>query len=67
MEDKIQTLTDNNLSLEEFRAERAKMAAAHGRTLEEEMDELEKLAHSKGYADCFRELYGIPVTPKSSA
>lgn len=56
-------MKEKKLTLEELRAERAKMAAAHGHTLEEEMDDMEQLTRCKGYADCFRMLYGIPVNP----
>lgn len=56
-------MEEKNLTLEEFRTELVKMASAHGRTLKEEMDEIESVTHSKAYADAMRELYGVPVTP----
>jgi hypothetical protein len=56
-------MEEKKLTLEEFRAQRAEEAAAHGHTLEEEMDDLERLTRSKEYADAMRELYGISVTP----
>lgn len=51
------------MTVEELRASERARAEAKGTTLEAEMDELECLTHSKGYADCFRLLYGISTRP----
>lgn len=50
-------------TVDELRAERRAEALSRGTTLEAEMDELERLTHSKQYADCFRLLYGISIRP----
>lgn len=60
-------MKEKKLTLEKFRVERTEEAASRGHTLEEELDILERITHSKEYADAMRELYGVPVTPKSSA
>ena len=51
------------MTVEELRVSEHAKAKADGTTLEAKMDELERLTHSKGYADCFRQLYGISTRP----
>ena len=54
-------VAENSGKLEELRAQRRARAAAHGKTMEEELDEFERFIHCKEYVDMLRVLLGVPV------
>jgi hypothetical protein len=56
---KAERLTVTQKSIDEIRADVRAEAASRGRTVEEELDEFERISGCKEYADALRVLYGI--------
>ena len=53
--------TNYVMTIEQLRETRSSEAVRCGRTLPQEMDELERFTGSKAYTDCVRSLLGVPV------